>query len=235
MSDLIEETPEDKLRRRLAEIDAGREAAVATADAALAASEAAQQTAGQEFDAAAEAADEQVAESIAAYEAQLQQWDSRLTAAATATSEIGDPMSAETEIAAIGSVDDLAFDPQTIDPVTVTTGGAPDCDAAAVEAAINEAVANAQAALNAAISEAQADINAALTQIREVRDEIVAALAALNAAVVALDVDKIREALTAVKEASQVARDQMPSAAEALALEAEKTAVLGQLDSLFQL
>ncbi|MEW6209822.1 MAG: hypothetical protein AB1631_15770 [Acidobacteriota bacterium] len=228
MSDM---TPEEKLNQRLAEIDQQKAQAIATADEAMAAAEAAQETAGQEYDeavAAAEAANQAATEQ---YQADLQAWDQKLNETETAVSQIANPDSAADEIALIGTVNDITLEPRTIPTVTVQTGGTPDCSAAQVQTAINEAVANAETALNAAIAEAMADANAALGQMREVRDEIVAALTALNEALTSLDMDKIREAIMAAKEASQIARNQMPDAAD---VEAEKASFHAALDSLFQ-
>ena len=102
------------------------------------------------------------------------------------------------------AVDQIIVDNPTIGTVadiTITTGGTPDCAAADIEAAVN----------------------AALAEIRQIRDDIVAALTNGNPAV-------IKDALQNLKDTGQAFRDPLPSASDN---EAEKQANYATLDGMY--
>jgi hypothetical protein len=160
---------EVELRQALSQLDEDTAAAIAAADEAIGQAEAALPGAGTEYD-------EQVADSEAAYQTAQAGYGQFLTQ----TSQ--DLASAQS---AIDAIDTDAPTIGTVQDIDIATGGTPDCSAAAIEAAVN----------------------AALAEIRQMRADILAALTNGNVA-------EQKNALQSLKDIGEGFRDQMPPASD---------------------
>ena len=161
--------PQILLRARLAVLDEDRVVKVAARDAESAAALSATATAGSEYD-------EGITDAEESYQSQQGVYDEFLT---TTSSNLE---------AAQGAIDDIETAPPVIPlitDVTITTGGAPDCSAADIQAAVN----------------------GALTQIR-------AAIEAIVEAIPNCDTEKVKGAMQKLKDVGQGFRDQMPAASD---------------------